>query len=464
MNQNNNTNDYRVSIIGSGPAGFYAADHLFKNKEYNFSIDMYDRLPTPFGLVRSGVAPDHQKIKSVTRVFDKIAQNEGFRFFGNIEFGKDLFLEDIKKYYHIIIFATGAQTVRKMNIPGEELNGSHTASEFVAWYNGHPDYKDRTFDLDKESAAIIGVGNVAVDVARILCRTKDELSVTDIAEYALEKLEKSNVKRVYMIGRRGPAQAAFTNPELKELGNLEDADLITLKNETELDNLTREFVENSTDKTLARKIEILQDHNENYSGTKNKKLFIRFLLSPVEIIGDENNNITKIKLCKNELYKSDDESLRSKQTDQFEELDVGLVFRSIGYHGVALSDIPFNDNWGVISNDKGRIIDENNNFLPGHYVTGWVKRGPTGVIGTNKADSGETVKSIIDDITNDSVNKVQDTDIKNIEKLINQRKKDYLSYEEWLKVDKIETEKGAEKGKPRVKFTEIEEIIKAGKS
>ena len=203
-------NPLRVAVIGSGPAGFYAADHLLKQQDHTVTVDMYDRLPTPYGLVRFGVAPDHEKIKNVTKVFDKVAAKEAFRFFGNVDVGRDVTLEQLQQHYHQVCFATGAQTDKRMGIPGEDLAGSHPATEFVAWYNGHPDFWDYKFDLSAERVAVIGVGNVAVDVARILCRTIDELATTDIADYALDALRESKVKEVYMLGRRGPAQAAFT--------------------------------------------------------------------------------------------------------------------------------------------------------------------------------------------------------------------------------------------------------------
>jgi ferredoxin--NADP+ reductase len=455
---------YNVAIIGSGPAGFYAADHLFKNKDYVFNVDMYDRLPTPFGLVRLGVAPDHQKIKTVTKVFDKIAQNPNFRFFGYIEFGKDINLEDLKRYYHIIIFATGAQTDRKMNIPGEQLIGSHTATEFVAWYNGHPDYKERQFDLSKEKVAIIGVGNVAVDVARILCRSEQELRKTDIAEYALEKLINSKVKEVYMIGRRGPAQAAFTNPELKELGNLEDADLILDKQEIEPDEISKNYLEKNEDRSTNRKLELLNEYSTKSDNMKNKKLHIRFLLSPIEIAGGDDNSIRSIKLTRNELYESPDGSIRSKSTDEKIELDTGLVFRSIGYRGVPLPGVPFNKDWGVISNEKGRILGEDKNHLESLYATGWIKRGPTGVIGTNKTDSAETVSCILDDISKNKFNKPQVLEPQAIESLIKERNDEFVNYQQWQKVDQSEIERGQKLGRPRLKYTSIEEILRVAKS
>lgn len=464
MSQNDNNKQYRVAVIGSGPAGFYACEHLFKKQEHDFSIDMFDKLPTPHGLVRSGVAPDHQKIKSVTRVYDKIASNENFRFFGLVEYGKHITIDDLKRHYHIVIFATGAQTDRRMNIPGEDLDGSHTATEFVAWYNGHPDYKDYKFDLTQEKVAIVGVGNVAVDVARILCRTEEELIQTDIADYALEALKNSNVKEVYLLGRRGPAQAAFTNPEVKELGNLDDAHAITRTEEVELDEFTKELLEAKENRSLVKKIEILNAYSEDIEFQKSKKLHIRFLVSPAEIIGDQEGKVKAIKLVKNELYKTDDGSLRPRATDEAEELEVGLVFRSIGYHGVPLPDVPFHEKWGVIHNEKGRVIDpETNAHVPGIYSTGWIKRGPTGVIGTNKQDSGETVECIVEDIVSGHLLVPEASEPEHISNLINERQPQHFSYEDWLKLNELEILKGEEQGRPRVKYTSIDDMLDAVK-
>jgi ferredoxin/flavodoxin---NADP+ reductase len=250
----------RVAIVGAGPTGFYVADHLLRNEGVVVAVDVFDRLPTPYGLVRLGVAPDHQKIKFVTNAFDKVAAGRRFRFYGGVEFGKHVTLADLKAHYHQIVFCTGAQTDRRMGIPGEDLAGSHPATEFVAWYNGHPDYRDCVFDLSQESVAVVGVGNVAVDVVRILCRTPEELAVTDIADYALEALRKSRVKEVYLLGRRGPAQAAFTNPEIRELGELADADITADPPEVELDPLSRAAVERSQDRATLKKVEILREY------------------------------------------------------------------------------------------------------------------------------------------------------------------------------------------------------------
>jgi len=461
MNKDNKENNlYRVAILGSGPAGFFAADHLFKNNELNIEIDMYDKLPTPFGLVRSGVAPDHQKIKTVTKVYDKIAANPKFKFFGLIEYGNHITLEDLKHHYHQVLFATGAQTDRRMNIPGEDLNRSHTATEFVAWYNGHPDFADLEFDLSGEKIAIIGMGNVAVDVARILCRSEEELSKTDIAGYAFEKLANSNIKEIYMIGRRGPAQAAFTNPELKELGNLETADCLILKDESEVDELTAQHLIDNLERSVEKKLEIISEFS-NHTKTKEKSLTIRFLLSPTEIIPDEDGNVKAIKLVKNVLSKSDDGSLRPKATEENEILEVDMVFRSIGYRGIPLPEVPFKESWGIIPNIRGRVADEEeNNTLTGLYVTGWIKRGPTGVIGTNKRDSGETVALMIEDIKNNNTFRPENPTSDKIETLIKERNPEYINYEDWLKIDSEEIARGEKVGRPRVKFTKIDDIKK----
>ena len=342
----------RVAIIGAGPAGFYAAERLFKETELVIEVDLYDRLPTPFGLVRNGVAPDHQKIKSVTAAFDRIAGNPRFRFFGHVELGSDVSVDELKEHYHQILYSTGAQTDRPLGIPGDDLIGSHPATEFVAWYNGHPDYRDCEFDLSQERVAVVGVGNVAVDVARILCRTPDELLKTDIADYALEQLRASKVREVHILGRRGPAQAAFTAPEAKELGELADCDTIVPADEAALDPLSQASLAGA-DRAELRKVEFIQELSRRQPAGKSKRLVLRFLVSPVELIGDENGRVKQMRLVRNVLYATDAGSLRPKATDQFETLDVGLVFRSIGYRGVPLPGVPFHDSWGVIPNAGG---------------------------------------------------------------------------------------------------------------
>ncbi len=456
------TNPLRVAIIGSGPAAFYAADELLKQKDLVIEVDMFDRLPTPFGLVRGGVAPDHQKIKSVTKVYDGIASNPRFRFYGNVEYGQHIKLIDLKEHYHQILFATGAQTDRRMGIPGEDLDGSHPATEFVAWYNGHPDYRDRIFDLSHERVAVVGVGNVAIDVARILCLTPKELAETDMADYAIEALSHSQVKEVHLLGRRGPAQAAFTNPEIKEVGELEDADAITLSNEVQLDELSLAELASLNDRSLNKKVEIIQSYAQPRSVSKARKLYIRFLVSPVEMIGSDQGKVCALKLVHNVLYKTEAGTLSPKAIDQFEQLNVGLVFRSVGYRGVPLPEVPFNDRYGVIMNDKGRVIEvESKQPVIGEYASGWIKRGPSGVIGTNKPDSVETVTHMLEDLKSGSILQPAQPEVASMQELVKQRQPKFFSYPDWKKLDELEVAKGQPLGRPRVKFTSVEEMIAA---
>ena len=452
----------RVAIIGAGPTGFYVADHLLRKPGVTVEVDMFDRLPTPYGLVRLGVAPDHQKIKFVTNAFDKVAACPGFRFFGGVDFGKHVTLADLKTHYHQIVYCTGAQTDRRMGIPGEDLAGSHPATEFVAWYNGHPDYRDCVFDLSQESVAVVGVGNVAVDVVRILCRTPEELATTDIADYALEALKKSRVKEVYLLGRRGPAQAAFTNPEIRELGELPDADISADPAEVELDPLSRAAVERSQDRATAKKVEILREYAQRPAAGRSRRLVLRFLVSPVELIGDDAGRVAAMRLVRNELYATSTGALQPRATDRFETIPVGLVFRSVGYRGVPLASVPFNESWGVILNDKGRVLDPGTKQpLVGEYTAGWIKRGPTGVIGTNKPDAAETVECMFEDLALGAVLEPAHPEAAAADALVRQRQPSFVSYADWLKLDAIEVAQGRAQGRPRVKLTSVEEMLAA---
>jgi ferredoxin--NADP+ reductase len=457
-------NPLRVAIVGAGPAGFYVVEHLFRQDNLTVEIDMFDRLPTPFGLVRAGVAPDHQKIKSVIKVYDRLARRPDFRFYGNVEFGRDITLADMKQLYHQICFTTGAQTDRPLGIPGEELENSFAATEFVAWYNGHPDFRDCRFDLSQENVAIVGVGNVAIDVARILCRTPEELAVTDIADHALAALRHSQIKRVYLLGRRGPAQAAFTTPEIKEVGELDGADVLVPPDEAKLDPLSQAELDKSQDRTTLRKVEILQEYARHQPTGKLRQLIIRFLVSPVELIGDAEGKVQAMRLVHNELYATPAGTLRPKATDQFETIPVELVFRSVGYRGVPLPDIPFNDDWGVILNQNGRILEtDSRQSLPGLYTAGWIKRGPSGVIGTNKPDAAETVERMTQDLANGIHFQPIQPDVEAARRLIEARKPDYTSYQDWLRLDAIEVAHGQSQGRPRVKFTRVDEMLAAMK-
>jgi ferredoxin--NADP+ reductase len=449
----------RVAIVGSGPSGFYAAGHLLKCKSHPdlcVQVDMFDRLPTPWGLVRGGVAPDHPNIKAVSRVYEKTAEHPEFRFYGNVELGRDLSHEDLTDRYHAVIYAVGAQTDRRMGIPGEDLPGSWAATEFVAWYNGHPDYRDLEFDLSSERAIVVGNGNVATDVARMLALTREELAQTDVADHALEVLAESNVTEIVVLGRRGPAQAAFTNPELLELGEMTDADVFVDPGDVELDQLSQAFIESDAAHTTAKKnVDILTGYAAHEPLGKRRRIVLRFLVSPVEILGSD--RVEGVRFAHNELVESDG-TIRARATDITEELDCGLVFRSIGYRGTQLPGVPFDEETCTIPNDGGRVRDRT-----GEYAVGWIKRGPTGIIGTNKRDAQETVDTLLEDLDANRLGIPSDPDRDSLEALVAERQPDAVSYAGWQAVDRAEKEAGEPHGRPRVKLCSFDELLEAAK-
>lgn len=450
----------RVAVIGSGPSGFYAAEHLQNQKDLVVQVDMYDRLPTPFGLVRGGVAPDHQKIKSVTRVYDKIAAHPEFRFFGNVELGRDLTHADLSAYYHAIIYAVGARTDRRMGIPREYLPGSHSATEFVGWYNAHPDFRSLSFDLSGERAVVVGNGNVAMDLARILASPPDALATTDIAEHALEALSGSRIREIIVLGRRGPAQAAFTTKELRELGHIPGCDVVVDPAETELDPLSAHQVARAPDRTRDANIEVLGTYAASPPTGAPRRVVLRFLMSPVEIIGTD--RVEGLVVARNELYRGEDGQLRARITDETETIPVDLVFRAIGYQGVPLPGVPFDAMHGVIPNVQGRIVDPvAGRVVAGEYVVGWIKRGPTGIIGTNKPDSQETVEMLLDDLREGRLAKPDVPSRSVLERLLRERRADFVSYEDWQVIDLLEQERGQLGQRPRLKFSRVEEMLRA---
>jgi ferredoxin/flavodoxin---NADP+ reductase len=450
----------RVAIVGSGPAGFYAAGHLLRCKSHPdlcVQVDMFDRLPTPWGLVRAGVAPDHPNIKAVSRVYEKTAEHPEFRFYGNVELGRDLAHEDLTARYHAVVYAVGAQTDRRMGIPGEDLPGSWAATEFVAWYNGHPDYRELEFDLSAERAIVVGNGNVATDVARMLALTRDELAQTDVADHALDVLADSNVREIVVLGRRGPAQAAFTNPELLELGEMTDADVFVDPADVELDALSKAFIESeAAHNTQKKNVDILTGYAGREPTGKPRRIVLRFLVSPVEILGSE--RVEGIRFVRNELVEAGDGALRPRATDRTEELDCGLVFRSIGYRGTRMPGVPFDEERCVIPNEQGRIAGRT-----GEYTVGWIKRGPTGIIGTNKRDAQETVDTLLADLDAGRLGSPSDPDRDSLEALIAERQPDAVSYAGWQAVDRVEREAGEPQGRPRIKLCSFEELLEAAK-
>jgi ferredoxin--NADP+ reductase len=430
----------RVAVVGSGPAGFYAAGALLA-ADVPVEVDMLERLPTPWGLVRLGVAPDHPKIKSVSRAFEKIALQPGFRFLGNVEVGRDVRNEELLEHYDAVVYAVGAQSDRRMGIPGEDLPGSWAATEFVAWYNGHPDFQDRRFDLSGERAIVIGNGNVAVDVARMLALTPDELAPTDTTDAAIDALTGAGVREIVMVGRRGPAQAAFTTPELIELGELAGADVVVDPAELE----GAEPADTNSERNLA----VLHEYAAREPAGKPKRLVLRFLLSPVAILGD--GRVEAIELVRNRLEPDAGGALRAVPTGETETLECGIVFRSVGYRGVALPGVPFDEERGTIANDRGRVA-------PGVYAAGWIKRGPSGVIGTNKKDATETVELLLEDLR-DGPRKYRPAG--EIERLLAGRGVRLVLYPGWASIDEHERAAGEPLGRPRVKLCTWDELLAA---
>jgi ferredoxin/flavodoxin---NADP+ reductase len=458
-------NPLRVAIVGSGPAGFYAAGHLLKSKSHPdlcAQVDMYDRLPTPWGLVRGGVAPDHPNIKAVSRVYEKTAAHPEFRFYGNVEFGRDVRRDDLRERYHALIYAVGSQTDRRMGIPGEDLPGSWAATEFVAWYNGHPDYRDLEFDLSHECAVVIGNGNVATDVARMLALTREELAETDVADHALEVLAESKVREIVVLGRRGPAQVAFTNPELLELGEMTAADVFVDPSDVELDPLSGAFIESDEASTRAKKnVEILSGYAAREPTGKPRRIVLRFFVSPVEILGEE--RVEGIRVCHNELVADESGALRARPTEAVEEIECGLVFRSIGYRGTPLEGLPFDERRCVIPNEGGRVVAEGGGPLTGEYVVGWIKRGPTGIIGTNKRDAQETVDRLLEDVDAGRLLEPVDPDRDSLDVLLTDRAPDHVTYAGWEAIDRAEKSAGEPHGRPRVKLCSFEELLDAAR-
>jgi ferredoxin/flavodoxin---NADP+ reductase len=449
----------RVAVIGSGPAGFYAAGHLLK--ESSVEVDMFERLPTPHGLVRSGVAPDHPKIKSVTRVYERTAEHPRFRFFGHIELGRDIQLEELLEHYHAIIYATGAPADRALGIPGESLPGSWAATDFVGWYNGHPDHCDLNFDLSRARAVVVGNGNVALDVARMLTLSHAELARTDIADHALGALERSAIEEVVVLGRRGPAQAAFTNPELLELGELEDVDILV--DPTELERALAVGGASgdgpSLDAATQRNVKVLRDYAARAPAGRRRRIVLRFLLSPIALIGDASGHVGAVEAVRNELISTRAGELRAEATAERETLSAGLVLRAIGYRGRSLPGVPFDERRGVVPHAGGRVLDADA-ARRGEYVVGWIKRGPTGVIGTNKKDAQETVDAILADLAEGRLLEPPAPNPEAVEALLRARQPDLVTYSGWTSIDRHERLLGEPAGRPRVKLTRIEEMLR----
>jgi len=444
----------RAAVIGAGPAGFYATDQLLGA---GFEVDLLDALPTPFGLVRSGVAPDHPKIKSVARIYEKTAAKPGFRYFGGVALGEHVSRAELLERYHAVVYAVGTSDDNRLGIPGEDRPGSHAATELVAWYNGHPDYCGHEFDLSGGRAVVIGNGNVAIDLARMLVLGPEELAPTDTADHAIEAFGSSTVQEVVLLGRRGPAQAAFTNPEVRELGELTRSDVM-------VDLAQVEAATEPETPTAKRNVELFREYARREPSGKSHRIELRFLRSPVEILGEGDDGPVKgVRAAVNRLEEDEDGRLRAVPTGEEEVIECGLVLRSIGYRGRPLNDIPFDERRGLIRNEGGRVCDGDGGTCRGEYVVGWIKRGPSGVIGTNKKDAADTVAKIIEDAEAGALGEPARPDADETASRLAERAPDTVTWEGWQAIDETERRAGEAQGRPRVKLMRLADLVEAGR-
>jgi ferredoxin/flavodoxin---NADP+ reductase len=447
----------RVAVVGSGPAAFYAAGHLLASEDPRAEVDMIERLPTPWGLVRLGVAPDHPQLKTVSRAFEKIAAREGFRFLGNVEVGRDVSHEELAERYDAVVYAVGSQTDRRLGIPGEDLPGSWAATELVAWYNGHPDFQELDFGLaDVERAVVVGNGNVALDVARMLALTEEELAPTDTTDQAIEAIVGSGIREIVVLGRRGPVQAAWTSTELGEMGDLAGADILLDPAELELEPASEAELETSSN-IVQRNMEILRNFAAREPEGKTRSVRLRFRVSPVAVLGDE--RVDGVEVVRNRLEADAGGQVRAVATEEREVIPCQIVFRSVGYRGISLPGVPFDDGSGTIPNATGRVLDEQGEQVPGLYVAGWIKRGPTGVIGTNKKDAVETVDLLLEDARAGAL--PMPAAGSSLEELLAERGVEVVMYAGWESIDAVERAAGEPHGRPRIKLCTWEELLAA---
>ncbi|GAA2382170.1 MULTISPECIES: FAD-dependent oxidoreductase [Gordonia] len=451
-----NSRPLRVAIVGAGPAGIYCADALMKSdtaSERGVSIDLYERMPAPFGLIRYGVAPDHPRIKGIINALHKVLDKPQVRLLGNIDYGTDITLADLRKHYDAVVFSTGATDDRALQIPGVDLERSYGAGEFVAWYDGHPDFS-REWPLEEEKVAVIGVGNVALDVARVLAKTGDELLPTEIPDNVYQGLKANKAVEVHVFGRRGPAQAKFTPLELKELDHSPNIEVI----------VDPEDIEYDEGSAVARRSSKITDQVatiiENYAIREPKqgaihKLFLHFFENPTEILG-EDGKVVGLRTERTEL----DGTGNVKGTGKTRDWDVTAVYRAVGYLSDNLPEIPFDDQAGVIPNEAGRIFDDGKH-LTGLYTTGWIKRGPVGLIGHTKGDANETVECILEDMRNGVLNEVEDASEASVVDLLESRGIPFTTWDGWYRLDEHERKLGEAQGRDRVKVVEREDMLAA---
>jgi ferredoxin/flavodoxin---NADP+ reductase len=452
---------YHVAIVGSGPSGYFAAASLLKfaesDDEVDVRVDMLEMLPTPWGLVRSGVAPDHPKIKSISAQFEKTALDPRFRFFGNIVVGEHVQTTELADRYDAVIYAVGAQSDRPLNIPGEDLPGSVAAVDFVGWYNAHPHFEEMAPDLSTGRAVVVGNGNVALDVARILVTDPDVLGTTDIADHALQVLHDRGVEEVLVIGRRGPLQAPFTTLELRELGHLEGlGDVDVIVDPADFEDISDEDLE-AAGKTVRNNIKVLRGYADVAPKGAKRRIVFRFRTSPIEIKGD--GKVESIVLGRNELVADDTGRVSAKDTGEREEVPAQLVVRAVGYRGVATPGLPFDDKNGTIPHSRGRVEGSRN-----EYVVGWIKRGPTGVIGSNKSDSQETVDTLVGDLADADLADFAENHSDVLAEWFVERQPKVVTDDHWKLIDDHERGAGGTGGRPRVKLTSVAELLRIAHS
>jgi ferredoxin--NADP+ reductase len=439
----------RVAIVGSGPAGFYLTDYLLRNADPRLSVDVFERLPVPFGLVRFGVAPDHQSIKRTSLVFHRTAQQPGFRFIGNVEVGSAVSVAELLAHYHAVVLAYGAAHDKRLGIPGEDLRGSFAATAFVGWYNGHPDFAERQFDLDAERAVVVGMGNVAMDVARLLVRDPEDLAPTDIASYALTALRESRVREVVLLGRRGPVQAAFDLGELIDIAELPDVGL-------SVEGAFPRVATEELDSTTRRLVDYVAALPRERLPGKKRQVILRFLASPSELVAD-GDRVRALKIENNELRERNG-AASAYGTGTFEQIPTGIVVRSIGYQGSGLPGVPFDPARGIVPNAAGQVVDSAATVVPGLYAVGWIKRGPTGLIGSNKSDAKETSQTMLNDLSSWAERHVSDS-AELIERLGNVHR--LVGFSDFERIDAAELDRGKASGKVREKFVSLPALLKA---
>jgi len=445
----------RLAIVGAGPAGIYAADLIIKSelRDFDVSIDLFDLLPAPYGLVRYGVAPDHPRIKGIIRALYEVLDRGDIRFFGNVEYGKDITLDDLKKHYNAVIFSTGAVKDANLNIPGIDLKGSFGAAAFVNWYDAHPDF-ERSWDLSAKEIAVLGNGNVALDVARVLSKPAEAMLSTDIPDNVYQGLRASQATDVHVFGRRGPAQVKFSPLELREAVHIEGVDTIVYDEDFQYDEGSQKAIDSNNQTRVM--VKTLEELRSNEITGAQRRLHLHFFSAPIEIL-EQDGKVSGIKIERTQL----DGTGNVKPTGEFREFPIQAVYRAVGYFGSELSEVPFDEKAGVIPNDKGRVLDSDGKHIQGVYATGWIKRGPVGLIGHTKSDAIETIAQIIEDKNNwwKPASPSEDS----VTELLTSRKIDFVGWPEWLRIDAEEKRLGEAQERERIKLVEREDFLTVAK-